>query len=69
MPTLAIKVDPTAVDVQTDDAVLRVTLADGRELAVAALEWLPRLRDATTEQRRHWAAHRARPGYPLARCR
>ncbi len=53
MPTLAIKFDPSAVDVQTDDAVLRVTLADGRELA-APLEWFPRLRDATPDQRRHW---------------
>jgi hypothetical protein len=53
MATLAIKVDPAAVDVQTDDAVLRVTLADGRELAVP-LEWFPRLRDATLEQRGHW---------------
>jgi hypothetical protein len=42
-----------AVDVTTDDASLRVTLADGRELAVP-LEWFPRLRDATPEQRRHW---------------
>jgi hypothetical protein len=53
MPTLAIKLNPTAVDVQTDDALLRVTLADGRELA-APLEWFPRLRDATPEQRNHW---------------
>jgi hypothetical protein len=53
MATLAIKVDPAAVDVQTDDAALRVTLADGWELAVP-LEWFPRLRDATLEQRGHW---------------
>jgi hypothetical protein len=53
MPTLAIKLDATAVDVQTDASLLRVTLADGRELA-APLEWFPRLRDATTEQRRNW---------------
>jgi hypothetical protein len=53
MPTLAIKFDPTAVDVQSDDVLLRVTLADGRELAVP-LEWFPRLRDATPDQRRHW---------------
>ena len=53
MPTLAIRLDPTAIDVQTDDALLRVTLADGRELA-APLEWFPRLRDATPEQRSHW---------------
>ncbi len=53
MPTLAIRLDPTAVDVQADEALLRVTLADGRELA-APLEWFPRLRDATPEQRSHW---------------
>ncbi len=53
MATLAIKLDPTAIDVVADDAYLRVTLADGRELA-APLEWFPRLRDATPEQRSHW---------------
>lgn len=53
MPTLAVKLDPTAVDVQADDTALRVTLADGRELS-APLEWFPRLRDATPAQRRNW---------------
>lgn len=53
MTTLAIKLDATAVDVHTDEALLHVTLADGRELA-APLEWFPRLRDATSEQRGHW---------------
>lgn len=53
MPTLAIRLDPTAVDVQADDTLLRVTLADGRELA-APLEWFPRLRDASPEQRGRW---------------
>lgn len=53
MATLAIRLDPTAIDVQTDAALLRVTLADGRELA-APLEWFPRLRDATPAQRSHW---------------
>lgn len=53
MPTLAIKLDANAVDVQTDDACLRLRLADGRELS-APLEWFPRLRDATPEQRKHW---------------
>jgi Protein of unknown function (DUF2442) len=43
----------TAVDVTTDDSSLRVVLADGRELTVP-LEWFPRLRDATPEQRRNW---------------
>jgi hypothetical protein len=53
MSTLAIKLDPSAVDVRTDDVSLRVLLADGRELS-APLEWFPRLRDATPEQRKHW---------------
>ncbi|HEX4507364.1 MAG TPA: DUF2442 domain-containing protein [Alphaproteobacteria bacterium] len=53
MPTLAVKFDASATDVQTDTSLLRVTLADGRELA-APLEWFPRLRDATPEQRGHW---------------
>jgi hypothetical protein len=42
-----------AVDVQIDDDALRVQLADGREISVP-LEWFPRLRDATQEQRSHW---------------
>ena len=53
MGTLAPKLDSDAVDVETTDLVLRLILADGRELA-APLEWFPRLRDATPEQRRHW---------------
>ena len=53
MATLAIRLDPTAIDVRADDRLLRLTLADGRELA-APLEWFPRLRDATPEQRNHW---------------
>jgi len=50
---LALKLDSDVVDVETTDLVLRVTLADGRELA-APLEWFPRLRDATQEQRGRW---------------
>ncbi len=53
MPILAIKLDPTAVDVAADDTLLHVTLADGRELA-APLEWFPRLRDANAAQRGNW---------------
>ncbi len=55
MNTLS-SVSPTAVlavDVQfTDDAMI-VSLADGREVSVP-LEWFPRLRDATAEQRKNW---------------
>jgi hypothetical protein len=53
MAISAIKMNSDAVDVETTDTVLRVTLADGRELS-APLEWFPRLRDATPEQRGHW---------------
>lgn len=53
MPLSAIKVDPNAVDVRADDFALHVTLADGRELA-APIEWFPRLRDASPQQRSHW---------------
>ena len=45
--------DSDAVDVETTDLALRVVLADGRELA-APLEWFPRLRDATSDQRKNW---------------
>jgi hypothetical protein len=48
-----IEFDSTAVDVSTDDVMLRVRLADGREIA-APLEFFPRLRDASPEQRRDW---------------
>ena len=34
MSTSAIEFDSAAVDVSVDDSMLRVTLADGRELAV-----------------------------------
>jgi hypothetical protein len=49
-------VSPTAVlavDVRfTEDAMI-VSLSDGREVSVP-LEWFPRLRDATPEQRNNW---------------
>lgn len=53
MSTSAVSSDPTAIDVDVSDILLRVILADGREMA-APLAWFPRLRDATPEQRRHW---------------
>lgn len=53
MSTLAIEFDAKAVDVTVDATMLRVTLADGRELAVP-IEWSPRLRNATPEQRAKW---------------
>jgi hypothetical protein len=53
MPTSAVKVDATAVDVTVFDDRILVVLADGWELA-APLAWFPRLADATMEQRRNW---------------
>ena len=53
MSTLAIRLDPHAIDVSIDKVALHFTLADGREIS-APLEWFPRLRDATVEQRSHW---------------
>ncbi|MDQ2806650.1 MAG: DUF2442 domain-containing protein [Chloroflexota bacterium] len=42
-----------AIEVHCDQDVLHVRLSDGREIAVP-LEWFPRLRDATPEQRADW---------------
>ena len=53
MSTLAIRLDPHAVDVSVDDANLQFVLADGREIS-APLEWFPKLRDASPAQRLHW---------------
>ena len=53
MNTLAVRLDPDAIDVEVTDSVLRLTLADGRELS-APVEWFPSLRDATEGQRRNW---------------
>jgi hypothetical protein len=53
MSTLAIRLDPHAVDVMIDEAALHFILADGREIS-APLEWFPRMRDATLAQRQQW---------------
>ena len=53
MSTLANRVEPLAVDVTCTDDALAVVLADGREVSVP-LEWFPRLRGATDDQRRRW---------------
>src|SRR5215210_8864009 len=53
MSTLAVEVEPLAVDVSCTDDALRVVLADGREITVP-LVWFPRLLDATPEQRKEW---------------
>ena len=48
-----IEFDATAVDVFCSDGMLRVKLADGREIA-APLEYFPRLRDASAEELSQW---------------
>lgn len=53
MSTLVAQSDPLAVDVKTDESMLRITIIDGREIA-APLEWYPRLRDASPAQRKNW---------------
>jgi hypothetical protein len=53
MPTFAVKLDATAIDVRVTDDQLLVVLADGRELA-APLAWFPRLSEATEGQRKNW---------------
>jgi hypothetical protein len=49
-------ISPTAVlavDVRFSEDALIVRLSDGREVSVP-LEWFPRLRDATPDQRKDW---------------
>jgi hypothetical protein len=41
------------VSVSFEDEALVVQLSDGRSIS-APLEWFPRLRDATDEQRNNW---------------
>ena len=53
MSTLAVKFDSTATDVQVNEDILRIVLADGRELT-APLAWFPRLMEATPDQRQNW---------------
>ena len=40
-------------DISFDREMLQVFLSDGREIRVP-LEWFPRLRDASPEERLHW---------------
>ena len=42
--------DPTAIDVDVSDTVLRIVLSDGRELS-APLAWFPRLLHGSAEDR------------------
>ena len=42
-----------ATDVRFTEDAMQVSLSDGREISVP-LEWFPRLRNATSEQRSKW---------------
>lgn len=53
MSTLAVKVDPLAVNIHFSPESVFVFLADGREIS-APLEWFPKLRDATESQKEQW---------------
>lgn len=53
MSSSRMKSKSLARDVRVTDLFLRVTLADGREIA-APLDWFPRLLRATRSQRKHW---------------
>ena len=53
MSSLTINIEPLATDVTFGEDSFSVTLADGREVSVP-LEWFPRLRDATEDQRAAW---------------
>lgn len=53
MSTLTLNTEPLAVEVAFDGERFRVALEDGRELSVP-IEWFPRLRKATSAQRRNW---------------
>ncbi len=54
MSTSAIDLEvPDAIDVRVSDDTLTVELSDGRTIAVP-LDWYPRLKYATSEERRNW---------------
>ena len=53
MSIAALKFDSDAIDATVSNEAQSIVLSDGRELAVP-LEWFPRLRDATVEQRANW---------------
>ncbi|MGB9180032.1 MAG: DUF2442 domain-containing protein [Pyrinomonadaceae bacterium] len=53
MSTLAVELEPLAVDVSCTDNSLRVVLADAREISVPLI-WFPRLQKATPEERKEW---------------
>ena len=53
MPILANRLSAQAISVEFVDASLQIVLTDGREIS-APIEWFPRLRDASLEERGNW---------------
>ena len=53
MTTLTLESEPLATDVSFSEDMFRITLDDGRALAVP-LAWFPRLLHGTPDQREHW---------------
>lgn len=53
MSTLSITREPVTLDVSFNAHSVTFVLADGRSIS-APLEWFPRLRDASPEQRDNW---------------
>jgi len=53
MSSLTINIEPLATDVAFGEDSFCITLADGREVSVP-LEWFPRLRDASQDERAAW---------------
>lgn len=54
MKTLVVKLsEPIASDVRFDSDMMHIHFLDGREIS-SPLEWFPKLRDATVEQRKKW---------------
>jgi len=53
MGTLAVKIEPLVVNVSFTTDMLRVVLADGREVSVP-IAWFPRLQKATAKQKKNW---------------
>jgi hypothetical protein len=47
------EIEPLVVSVSITSEMLRVVLADGREVSVP-LAWFPRLQKATGKQRKNW---------------
>ena len=50
---MADKLEPLAVEVVCTEDILRVVIADGREISVPLL-WFPRLQKASSQEKRNW---------------